>query len=223
MFPALLAVFAIPTISIPFVYLTGKKSPKAAALFVALIALVNIILVLSTVPTVLNSSLHRYVEPYTWISVINTKFTLFTDGISVSVALISLVLVLVASLYSITYMAGKKHLAAYYALLCMLSVGMVGVFLTSNLILFYFCWELMLVPAYFIVGEWGYRDSYKQAFKLFIWTHAGAVFVLLGIGAVYVATGGQTDMFAAQSALMGVAGSSIVKWTLNRINCWIRR
>ena len=42
-FPALLAVFAIPTISIPFVYLTGKKSPKAAAIFVALIALVNIV------------------------------------------------------------------------------------------------------------------------------------------------------------------------------------
>jgi NADH-quinone oxidoreductase subunit M len=220
MFPALLAVFAIPTISIPFVYLTGKKSPKAAALFVALIALVNIILVLTTVPTVINGTTingtihHQYFETYSWISVINTSFTLFTDGISVSVALISLVLVLVASLFSINYMAGKKHLAAYYALLCMLSVGMVGVFLTSNLILFYFCWELMLVPAYFIVGEWGYRDSYKQAFKLFIWTHAGAVFVLLGIGAVYVATGGQTDMFAAQRMLMSVAGSSIVKWTL---------
>ena len=222
MFPALLAVFAIPTISIPFVYLTGRKSPKAAAIFVALIALVNIILVLTTVPTVLNGTVingtlqHRYIESYSWISVINTSFTLFTDGISVSIALISLVLVLVASLFSINYMAGKKHLAAYYALLCMLSVGMVGVFLTSNLILFYFCWELMLVPAFFIVGEWGYRDSYKQAFKLFIWTHAGAVFVLLGIGAIYVATGGQTDMFTAQTALMGVgvAGSSIIKWAL---------
>ncbi len=216
MFPALLAVFAIPTLSIPFVYFTGKKSPKAAALFVALIAMVNIILVLTTVPTVLNSATHRYIESYSWISVIHTSFTLFTDGISVSVALISLVLILVASLFSITYMTGKKHLAAYYALLCMLSVGMVGVFLTSNLILFYFCWELMLVPAYFIVGEWGYRDSYKQAFKLFIWTHAGAVFVLLGIGAIYVATGGQTDIFKAQTALMGVgvAGSSIVKWAL---------
>ncbi len=214
MFPALLAVFAIPTLSIPFVYFTGKKSPKAAAIFVALIALVNIILVLSTVPTVLNSATHRYVESYNWISVIHTSFTLFTDGISVSVALISLALILVAAIFSINYMAGKKHLAAYYALLSMLAVGMVGVFLTSNLILFYFCWELMLVPAYFIVGEWGYRDSYKQAFKLFIWTHAGAVFVLLGIGGVYVATGGQTDMFAAQTALMGVASSSIVKWIL---------
>ena len=53
------------------------------------------------------------------------------------------------------------------------------------MILFYFCWELMLVPAYFIVGEWGYRNSYKSALKLFIFTHAGAVFVLLGIGAIY--------------------------------------
>ncbi len=42
--PILLAVFAIPTISIPFVYFAGKKSPKAAAIFVALIALINILL-----------------------------------------------------------------------------------------------------------------------------------------------------------------------------------
>ncbi len=42
--PILLSVFAIPTISIPFVYFAGKKSPKAAAIFVALIALINIAL-----------------------------------------------------------------------------------------------------------------------------------------------------------------------------------
>ena len=201
---ALLAVFAIPTICIPLVYLTGKKSPKMAAIFVALISLVNIALLLTTVPTILNSSSHQYIEPYTWISVIKTSFTLFADGISVSIALVGLILMVVASIFSITYMAGKKHLPVYYALLCMLSVGLVGVFLTSNLILFYFCWELMLVPAYFIIGEWGYKDSYKQALKFFIYTHAGAVFVLLGIGAIYFATG-TTDMFAAQSALLGQA------------------
>ena len=209
---ALLAVFAIPTLSIPFVYLTGKKSPKAAAIFVALIALVNIALLLTTVPTVLNSSAHRYVESYTWITVIHTSFTLFTDGISVSIALISLVLMLVAALFSITYMAGKKNLPVYYALLCMLSVGLTGVFITSNLVLFYFCWELMLVPAFFIIGEWGYKDSYKQAFKFFIFTHAGAVFVLLGIGATYIATG-TTDMFQAQAALL-TASPTLVKWII---------
>ena len=194
------------------VYFTGKKSPKAAGIFVALIALVNIALLLTTVPTILNSSTHRYVESYTWITVIHTSFTLFTDGISVSIALIALVLMLVAALFSITYMAGKKNLPVYYALLCMLSVGLTGVFITSNLVLFYFCWELMLVPAFFIIGEWGYKDSYKQAFKFFIYTHAGAVFVLLGIGATYIATG-TTDMFQAQAALM-TASPTLVKWII---------
>jgi NADH-quinone oxidoreductase subunit M len=209
---ALLAVFAIPTLSIPFVYLTGKKSPKAAAVFVALIALVNIALLLTTVPTVLNGSAHQYVETYTWITVIHTSFTLFTDGISVSIAIIALVLMLVAALFSITYMAGKKNLPVYYALLCMLSVGLTGVFITSNLVLFYFCWELMLVPAFFIIGEWGYKDSYKQAFKFFIYTHAGAVFVLLGIGATYIATG-TTDMFQAHHALL-TASPTLVQWII---------
>ena len=209
---ALLSVFLIPTLSIPIVYFTGKKSPKIAAILIALIAIVNMALILSTVPAVLNNPDHRYVESYTWIPLINASFSLFTDGISISVALISLVLILAAALFSINYMAGKKNLPVYYALLCMLPIGLVGVFLTSNLVLFYFCWELMLVPAYFILGEWGYRDSYKAAFKFFIFTHAGAVFVLLGIGATYVLTGA-TDMFAAQTALMS-ASPDIVKWIL---------
>ena len=106
--PILLAVFAIPTLSIPFVYLVGKKSAKAAAFFVAIIALVNIGLLLSTVPTILNSANHQYIESYTWITVIHASFTLFTDGISVSIALVSLILMVVASLFSITYMAEKK-------------------------------------------------------------------------------------------------------------------
>jgi NADH-quinone oxidoreductase subunit M len=217
-FPALLLIFAISSISIPFVYLTGKKSPKAAAIFVALIALVNMGLVASTIPTVLDSaSGNKWVEQYNWMPTLGTntggtQFTLFVDGMSVSIALISLVLIFVASIYSVNYMAGKKNLPVYYALLCMLSVGLIGVFLTSNLILFYFCWELMLVPAYFIVGEWGYRNSYKSALKLFIFTHAGAVFVLLGIGAIYWLTG-TTDMFGAQAQLL-TAAPDLIKWIL---------
>jgi NADH-quinone oxidoreductase subunit M len=212
MYPLLLLVFLLPTLGVPLVYLTGKKSPKAAALLVALISLVCIGLVAATIPTVLSSPDHRYAEDYAWISVLNTHFTLFTDGISASIAIVSLVLILVAALYSINYMEGKKNLPVYYSLLSLLSVGLVGVFITSNLLLFYFCWELMLIPAYFIVGGWGYRDSYKAAFKLLIFTHAGAVFVLLGIGAIYMTTG-VTDMIQAQQALM-TASPEVVKWIL---------
>ena len=209
---ALLLVFLLPTLGIPLAYMTGKKSDKAAAIVVAIIALICIGLVATTIPDVLNNPNNRYEESYNWIPVLNTSFTLFTDGISVSIALVSLALIMVASLFSINYMHGKKNLPVYYALLSMLSVGLVGVFITSNLLLFYFCWELMLVPAYFIVGGWGYRDSYKAAFKLFVFTHAGAVFVLLGIGAIYMVTG-VTDMFAAQAALMNAA-PDVVRWIL---------
>ena len=210
---ALLMVFVLPTIAVPFVYFAGKKSPKIAALIVAAVALVNIGLVLTTVPTVMNSPDHIYVERYNWIPVLNAEFTLFVDGISLPIAIISLILILAAAFFSINYMEGKKNLPVYYVLLSLLSVGLVGVFITSNLLLFYFCWELMLVPAYFIVGNWGYRESYRAAFKLFIFTHAGAVFVLLGIGAIYMATNGITDMFQAQQALYA-ASPMVVKGIL---------
>jgi NADH-quinone oxidoreductase subunit M len=209
---ALLLVFLLPTLGVPFVYLTGKKSPKAAAILVALIAIANMALVLTTVPTVLNSPNHEYIESYYWIPILESEFTLFVDGISVSMAIITLVLIIAAALFSINYMKGKNNLAVYYSLLTLLSIGLVGVFITSNLLLFYFCWELMLVPAYFIIGGWGYRDPYRAAFKFFIFTHAGAVFVLLGIGAIYMVTGA-TDMFQAQAALM-TASPDLVRWIL---------
>lgn len=205
----LLLVFVLPTVGVPFVYFVGKKSAKAAAILVALIALVNMGLVLSTVPAVVNNPDHRYTESYAWIPILKAEFTLFVDGMSVSIAIISLILIFAAAIFSINYMEGKKNLAVYYALLTLLSVGLVGVFITSNLLLFYFCWELMLVPAYFIIGGWGYRDSYRAAFKFFIFTHAGAVFVLLGVGSIYMVTGA-TDMFAAQEALMNFP--DIAKW-----------
>ncbi|HIJ08377.1 TPA: NADH-quinone oxidoreductase subunit M [Candidatus Bathyarchaeota archaeon] len=210
---ALLMVFVLPTIAVPFVYFAGKKSAKMAALLVAAIALVNIGMILTTVPTIMNSVDHRYIESYRWIPVLNAEFTLFVDGISCSIAIISLILIIAAALFSVNYMEGKKNLPVYYVLMSLLSVGLVGVFITSNLLLFYFCWELMLVPAYFIVGNWGYRESYRAAFKLFIFTHAGAVFVLLGIGSIYMATHGLTDIFQAQQALMN-ASPNLLRWIL---------
>ena len=214
---SLLLVFLLPALGVPFVYFAGKKSSKAAAWLVALIAIVNIGLVLTTIPTVVSSSTHRYVEEYAWIPVLNSRFTLFVDGISASIAIISLVLIVAASLFSINYMEGKKNLPVYYVLLSLLSVGLVGVFITSNLLLFYFCWELMLLPAYFIIGGWGYRESYRAAFKFFIFTHAGAVFVLLGIGAIYMTTGA-TDMFTiagnSTNPNMLLAFPDIAKWIL---------
>ncbi|MBX5328906.1 MAG: NADH-quinone oxidoreductase subunit M [Candidatus Bathyarchaeota archaeon] len=208
----LLLTLLLPTLAVPFVYLLGRKSSKTAAFLVALICIINIAVLSTTVPSILNGADHKYVESYYWIPVLHSSFTLFVDGISFSMAIITLILILTATLFSINYMQERKGLAEYYALLTLLSIGLVGVFITSNLMLFYFCWELMLVPTYFIIGGWGYREPYRAAFKFFIFTHAGAVFVLLGIGAIFMVTG-DLDMFQAQTALM-TANPELVKWIL---------
>jgi NADH-quinone oxidoreductase subunit M len=209
----LLLTLLLPTFGVLAVYLTAKKSSKAAAILLALIAIADIGLLCTTVPAILDPATeHRYVESYRWIPVLNSSFTLFVDGVSLSLAIITLTLILTAALFSINYMQERRGLAEYYALLTLLSIGLVGVFITSNLMLFYFCWELMLVPTYFIIGGWGYREPYKAAFKFFIFTHAGAVFVLLGIGGIYMATG-SLDMFQAQNTLMTVQ-PDLAKWIL---------
>jgi NADH-quinone oxidoreductase subunit M len=208
----LLASLVIPALGFPFVFLAGKKSAKAAAIAIAVIALFDLALVLTAVPDVLGPE-HVYTEEYFWIPVaLNSSFTLFVDGISLSMVIMTLVIVLAAVIYSVNYMEGKKNLSTYYSLMTLLIVGLIGVFMAENLLLFYFFWELMIVPAYFILGNWGYKDSYKTAFKFFIYTHAGAVFIILGIGGIFMLTG-SLDMFQAATALMS-ADAGLVKWVL---------
>jgi NADH-quinone oxidoreductase subunit M len=206
----LLIALMLPALAIPVVYCVGKKSAKTAALLLTLISLVSLSILLTLIPTVLNEG--QYVESYYWIPTLGSAFTLFVDGISLSLAIATLILVAACTVYSINYMEKKSSLPEYYALMSLLTIGLVGVFITSNLLLFYFCWELMLVPTYFIIGGWGYRDSFKTAFKFFIFTHAGAIFVLLGIGAIYMLTG-TLDIFEAQALLANV-DPGILNWVL---------
>jgi NADH-quinone oxidoreductase subunit M len=208
----LLLTLLLPALATLLVYLLGKKSAKTAAFLIAFICIVDITLLFTLAPTILNGTDHKYVESYYWVPILHASFTLFVDGISFSMAIITLILILTAAIFSINYMQEKKGLAEYYALLTLLSVGLIGVFITSNLMLFYFCWELMLLPSYFIIGGWGYKEPYKAAFKFFIFTHAGAVFVLLGIGAIFMVTG-DLDIFQAQTVLM-TTNPELVKWIL---------
>jgi NADH-quinone oxidoreductase subunit M len=206
----LLIALMLPALAIPVVYGIGKKSAKTAALILTLISLVSLSMLFTLIPTVLNEG--QYIESYYWIPTLGSAFTLFVDGISLSLAIVTLILVAACTIYSINYMEEKSSLPEYYALISLLTIGLVGVFITSNLLLFYFCWELMLVPTYFIIGGWGYKDSFKTAFKFFIFTHAGAIFVLLGIGAIYMLTG-TLDMFEAQVALASV-DPGLLSWVL---------
>src|SRR2546425_13033105 len=69
----------------------------------------------------------------------------------------------------------------YYSLYMLCSLGMIGTVLATNLIEFYLFFEIMLVPSFFLIAEWGYGEKERISLTYFIWTHVGALVLLVGI------------------------------------------
>lgn len=206
----LLIAEVLPLVAVPLVYVVGTKSSRAASIFLALIVAADLALFALTVPMILSGAYsipaekYIYPESYVWFPLFgqDIQFTLFVDGISAPIVMVTLVLVFAAAIYSPRYFGPTRPTdGGYYALLTLLTGGLVGVFITSNLLFFYFNWEFMLIPAYFIIARLGGKNSKKAAFKFFIFTHAGAVFVLLGIGTLYWVTK-TLDLFTAQGLFL---------------------
>jgi len=203
---ALSAMLLLTTLSPPLVYIVGRRSNKAAAGVLCAILAADAFLLLTTLPTVAAGD--SYTESYYWIPILGSIFTLFVDGTSLSLSIVTLALMIAATVFSTRYLESEGNNASYYAFLGFLAVGLVGVFVTSCLLAFYFFWELMLIPSYFIIAKWGYSDAHRVAFKFFIFTHAGAVLVILGIGATFMTTN-TLDMLQAGTLLLGVPDETV--------------
>jgi NADH-quinone oxidoreductase subunit M len=119
-----------------------------------------------------------------WIPAWGIRFTLGLDGISLMMVLLTTFIMLLASFGSWTYIRRKTR--SYYALMLVLTTGMLGVFMALNLFLFYIMWEVMLIPMYFIVGIWGGERRIYASLKFFIYTMVGSLLMLVGI--VYLGT-----------------------------------
>ena len=99
----------------------------------------------------------------------------------------------IESVYSIEP-SYKQHIdtqmGLYFALFLTFSMGMVGTVLSTNLIEFYVFFELMLVPAFFLIALFGYSTRKRVSLMFFFWTHVGAVLLLLGVLAMGLFAGG---------------------------------
>ncbi len=121
----------------------------------------------------------QLLERREWIRSFGAQYLLGVDGISLILILLTTLLTFVAILSS--WSAVEKRLKEYYFFLLLLEVGMVGVFLALDLILFYVFWEVMLVPMYFLIGIWGGERKLYAAIKFFLYTLFGSVMMLVGI------------------------------------------
>jgi len=162
----------------------GKKAALSVSAFSTGISLL-FLLVAAWTGNVLSSGSSVYSELYDWAPMGTAGFKL--DGLSLPFALIIGVLSFVITFYSSPYMAHKFHedgaekWGLFFTLYQLYFSGMVGAVLATNLIEFYIFFELMLVPSYFLIAEFGYGEKGKISFMYFIWTHFGALVMLAGL------------------------------------------
>ena len=121
----------------------------------------------------------QLVERLPWIKAIGAQYLLGVDGISLLLVLLTSLLTFVATLSSWDAIRGR--LKEYYVFLLLLEMGMIGVFLALDLLLFYVFWEVVLVPMYFLIGIWGGERRLYAAIKFFLYTVFGSVAMLVGI------------------------------------------
>jgi NADH-quinone oxidoreductase subunit M len=114
-----------------------------------------------------------------WIPSWGIRFTIGVDGIAVMMILLTTFIMLLAVGGSWTSIRKRTH--SYYALLLVLTTGMLGVFVALDLFLFYVMWEVMLIPMYFIVGIWGGERRIYASLKFFIYTMVGSLLMLVAI------------------------------------------
>jgi NADH:ubiquinone oxidoreductase subunit 4 (subunit M) len=133
----------------------------------------------------------QYEVNLSWIPQLNSFYHLGADGLSVPLLFLTALLSTLGLYYSSFTI--KKRVKEFFFLFLLLEMGMMGVFVALDFVLFYVFWEIGLVPMYFLIGIWGQpkdRPRYA-AIKFFIYTLVGSVAMLLAILAVYF----QTDTF----------------------------
>ncbi len=121
----------------------------------------------------------QFEERRPWLPALGASYHLGADGISALLVLLTTIVTALAVLGATR--AVEKRAREFYAVILALESGMIGTFLSLDLLLFYVFWEAMLIPMYVLIGVWGGPRRVYAAIKFFLYTMAGSVLMLVGI------------------------------------------
>src|SRR6476659_208363 len=124
---------------------------------------------------------YQIAENYRWLPEAGINWTLGVDGLNLFLIILNALLAVLAVAASQRVARDGDRARQYFALMLLLSGGMQGVFLATNLALFYVFWEVMLVPAYLLVGMYGGPRRSYAAIKFVLYTAVGSLLMLVGV------------------------------------------
>ena len=153
-------------------------------------------------------------EDAAWIAPLGARYTLEMDGVSGILALLTSLLTMLAVLVS--WKEIRLRVGAYHALLFAVSTTALGVFLARDLLLFLVFWEAQLIPMFFIIAVFGHEDKRRAAYKFFLFSIAGGLFMLLAAVWLYLAHGSMTGTytFSLASLMASPVAASAQPWLM---------
>ena len=128
-----------------------------------------------------------------WIPQFGINVHLAIDGLSLLLLLLTFFIGILAVIISWKEM--DTRVGFFHFNLLLILAGIAGVFLSLDLFLFYFFWELMLVPMYFLIGIWGHENKTAASYKFFLYTQAGGLLMFISILAIYFLHGFSTGIY----------------------------
>ena len=129
-----------------------------------------------------------------WIEVINSRYHIGLDGISLPLLALSMLITVLCVVYSWDHFPEPRNPKAFLILMLVLETGMNGTFVAQDLILFFVFFELVLLPMYFMIGVWGGPNRQYAAIKFFLFTLFGSALMILSFLALYFQGGNTFDI-----------------------------
>lgn len=135
-----------------------------------------------------------------WFPRLGISFHLGLDGLSLILAGLTAFLGSIAALASVKERLERPGF--FFLCLTWTIAGVLGVFLALDLFLFYFAWEFMLVPMFFLIALWGHEDRFRAGVKFFIFTQLSGLLMLGAIIGLYLLHGRATGVYTFDSAML---------------------
>lgn len=205
----ILFVPALAALLLLFIPAEQKKAIRWTALIISLVPLLLTLVAWARFNSMqfISSGLFQLEEQAVWYEAIGASYHVGIDGIALVMVLLTTLLVPLVILASFSI---QERVKAYMILFLLLETGMLGVFLSLDLLLFFVFWEVGLVPMYFLIANWGGKNRNYAALKFILFTMAGSLGLLLAVQLMGV-MGGTFDL-PELIALWPTVGASGEVW-----------